>query len=141
MFRSVDISWAVAFGLKNIMQKLSFLHLFFMLPVIHLVFDSLLYNDKLQVKFEFCSSSFNFSWDMALGVQQYYKCKNIFSPCLQIYIWYLAHWFNKESLKVKVEFCLFSWYFTVVWSLSLENQCKNLFSLPFSSWLEIYEKL
>jgi hypothetical protein len=121
----------MALGLRKKSQIISFPHLFFaLLTDIHLIFGTLIYNTKIQIKFEFGFDPLIFHEVMALGLRKKitnYQFSALFSlclPCLQIFIWYLVHRFAIPRYRLSLSLALIHWFFTKLWPSDLEKYHK-----------------
>jgi hypothetical protein len=96
---------------------------FAMLWDIDLIFGMWVYNDKLQIKFTFCSGPMIFGWVMALGLwnlAKYLVVTTFILLCLEILTWFLVNECIMMSYRSSLHFIPVQWFLAELWPLDFE---------------------
>ena len=102
------------------------------------MFGVSVYNDKLQIKFMFCSGPMIFCRVMALGLwnlAKYLGVTTFFLLCLKILTWYLVYGCIMISYRSSSRFVLVQWFLAELWPLDFEILPNDLLSPLFVSML------
>jgi hypothetical protein len=94
---------------------------------IHLIFGTLICHTKIQIKFEFGFDPLIFPKVIAYGLRKISRIisfPDFCSLCLQIFIWYLVHYFVILRYKSSLSLVSIHWFFPKLWPLDFENYHK-----------------
>jgi hypothetical protein len=127
-------SWYIHFSrsygrwtLKNITNSQFSALFLFMLSDIHLILNTLLFHNEIQIRFEFGLDPLIFHKFMALGltkISQILSFPHVFLSCFQIFVWYLVLCFVILRYRSSLNLILIHWFFTKLWPLDLEKYHK-----------------
>jgi hypothetical protein len=107
-----------------------------LLTDIHLIFSTLLCHTKIQIKFEFGFDPLIFPEVMALELRKISRIisfPDFFSLCLQIFIYYLVHYF--AILSCRSSSSLIFYPFEIQWPMDLEKHYKLSVFCTLVDWL------
>jgi hypothetical protein len=113
----------MALGLRKKSRIISFTHFFFLIFIWYLVhcFAIPRYRSSLSLVLIHLFFTKNF---MALGLRKKLRIisfLNFISLCLQIFIWYLVHFFAIPRYRLSLSLVLIHWFFTKLLPLDLEK--------------------
>ena len=124
-------TYSVTYVRNSEIKQLSTLF-FAMLWDIDLIFGMWVYNDKLQIKFTFCSGQMIFGRVVALGLKfgQIFSCQHFFSMLGDIDLIF-GLWVYNDELQIKFIFCSGPMNFGQLTAVELWNLAKYLIVITF----------